>query len=551
MKRREFLGAALGLAAGGISACGSNRSHLPLPPGELAGAGFARGHRLNHALNIPPVSETRQAPVLIVGAGIAGLSAGWKLQRAGLRDFLITELEDQVGGNSRYGENTVSRYPLGAHYLPLPGSEARAVRELLADLGVLQGDPLAAAPNYDERYLCATPQERLFLRGSWHEGLMPAANAGSGELQKIERFQQIIETLRKRRDRRGRRAFAIPMEYSSRTPDLLALDRITLAQWLRQEGLDCPALRWYLNYTSRDDFGAGIDAVSAWAGLHYFACRDGAAANAAGDTVLTAPEGNGWIVRGLEERLRPHLLSGAMATALRESSRNGRTAVEVDYFLPRENRSLRIVAEQVIWAGPLFVLNHVWRTAPDSIRRAAGAFDYAPWMVANLTLSEAPHTRAGAPLAWDNVLHAGPGLGYVVATHQQMRVRPGPTVITYYHAFDQGSARATRQKMLAEPRATWAAEILRELGKPHPELPEITQRLDVFLHGHAMIKPLPGVIWGAARQQLSQLNHPRLRLAHTDLSGMSLFEEANYRGVLAAEQTLQALGLRHASSLQV
>ena len=34
--------------------------------------------------------------------------------------------------------------------------------------------------------------------------------------------------------------------------------------------------------------------------------------------------------------------------------------------------------------------------------------------------------------AWDNVLHDSPGLGYVVATHQQMRMRTGATVFTYY-----------------------------------------------------------------------------------------------------------------------
>ena len=108
--------------------------------------------------NLPEPSETRRVPVAIVGGGIGGLSAGWKLAKAGFKDFLLVELEAEAGGNSRAGRNEVSAYPLAAHYLPLPTCESTAVRELLAELGVLQDDPRAARPRYDERYLCAMPQ---------------------------------------------------------------------------------------------------------------------------------------------------------------------------------------------------------------------------------------------------------------------------------------------------------------------------------------------------------------------------------------------------------
>lgn len=543
MKRREFLASC---AALGVVACTRKKAAPPLPPGELSGSGLARGHalRADSSAHFPAAAETRRIPLLIIGGGIAGLSAGWRMQRAGHHDFLIADLEDRVGGNSRYGENAVSRYPLGAHYLPLPGVEARAVRAMLADFGILQGDPHALRPTYDERYLCATPQERLYRNGTWHEGLMPAP-ADAAELKKIAEFQRRVDQLRHQRDAQGRRAFAIPMEYSSRDPALLALDRMTLGVWLRREGLDCPALRWYLNYASRDDFGTGIDAVSAWAGLHYFCCRDGEAQNASSDIVLTAPEGNGWLVRRLEERLQTHLLCGHVATALRQEKQK----VIVDLWQPAQQRSLRIEAQQIIWAAPLFILSHVWQEAPDTVRRAAQNFDYAPWLLANLTLSEQPHTRAGTPLAWDNVLFNGTGLGYIVANHQQIRVHPAATVITYYHALSHPDSQATRRQLLNRPREAWMQDIFNELAIAHPELREITTRFDVFRHGHAMIRPLPGVLWDnlSPRHALSKsLGH--IHLAHADLSGMSLFEEANYRGVKAAEQVLGLSG-RESSSL--
>jgi len=63
-----------------------------------------------------------------------------------------------------------------------------------------------------------------------------------------------------------------------------------------------------------------------------------------------------------------------------------------------------------------------------------------------------------------------------------------------------------------------------------------------------MARPLPGLIWGEARQRFA-VDSERLRFAHADVSGFSLFEEAQYRGVLAAERTLHRLGVRFTSSL--
>lgn len=138
MDRREFLASTLA-AAGAATLAGCATPAPPLPPGELYGASLDLGHRLREP-NFPPPAETRRLPVAIVGAGIGGLSAGWKLAKAGFSDFQMIELEAEAGGNSRAGSNAVSAYPWGAHYLPLPTREASAVRELLAELGVLQGD---------------------------------------------------------------------------------------------------------------------------------------------------------------------------------------------------------------------------------------------------------------------------------------------------------------------------------------------------------------------------------------------------------------------------
>jgi monoamine oxidase len=539
MKRREFLTAA---ACAPLLAC-AGRSDLPLPPGELQGSGLATGHRLEKRAFAAP-AEVRSIAVLVIGAGIAGLSAGWKLQDAGFGDFLVAEMESEPGGNSRYGENAVSAYPFGGHYLPLPTRESTAVRELLADLGALQGNARAARPVYDELLLCHTPQERLYKDGFWQDGLMPRLGVGAAERAQMARFQDHMAELKEARDSHGRRAFALPVALSSREAKWRDLDRITMRAWLLAAGYDSAHLHWYVNYACRDDYGTDYSATSAWAGLHYFSCRTGAAANAAADTVLTAPSGNGWIVKALAGRLGPRLIPGATVFRLAQ----GRQGIEADVWLAAENRALRIKAERVIWGSPLFLLPHVAVALPPAIASTAGAGSYAPWLVANLTLDELPADGAGASLAWDNVLYGSAGLGYVVATHQRLQIKPGPTVLTYYRALAGMEPQAARKKLLGASREEWASGILAELGRAHADLPRLTRRLDVFRHGHAMIRPLPGVITAAGRAALAQ-GWGRVQFAHADVSGLSLFEEANYQGVRAAEAVLRQLGVRHRTSL--
>ena len=497
----------------------------------------ALGHQLREG-GFPAPAETRRVGILIVGGGISGLSAAWRLAHAGVEDFLVLDMESEAGGNSRAGQSSLVAYPWGAHYLPLPTREAVHVRQLLAELGVLQGDPAAAKPLYDERFLCATPQERVYRHGLWEEGLLPHRGFDAAEREQQKRFHERMEELKQARGSDGRRLFAIPMELSSRDPQWLALDRMPFSQWLNDNGFTAPSLHWLANYATRDDYGTAHTQTSAWAGLHYFACRNGEAANAAGDAVLTQPDGNAWLMRGLAAKAEGRILTGAMACRIEE----GKGSVAVDVLLGA--KTVRFEARQLIWAAPAFVLPRVWPAMPGELKAAALAGDYAPWLIANLHLADFPEERHGAPLAWDNVFYDSPGLGYVVATHQLIRRRLSGTVFTYYRALHELTPADGRRLLLETPRETWAEGILAELEKVHPDIRKLTTRLDVFRHGHAMRRPLPGSLWHGQRQKMADFQTPRIKLAHADLSGFSLFEEAQYRGVVAAERVLASSGMR-------
>ena len=71
-----------------------------------------------------PLPATR-VPLVIVGGGIAGLSAAWRLQQRGFRDFVLLEMEREAGGNARSGQQRRHRVSLGRALRAGPGRTRR------------------------------------------------------------------------------------------------------------------------------------------------------------------------------------------------------------------------------------------------------------------------------------------------------------------------------------------------------------------------------------------------------------------------------------------
>lgn len=537
VRRRSLLrglGAAAGLAPlAWLSGC------EPRPTDRYAGgwigADVARGHALRDrqpASGGAPVM--RRADVVIVGGGIAGLACARALRRRGIDEVHVLELEDTAGGNSRGHAMNGMACPLGAHYLPVPDGRDTALVELLAELGLCRQE--AGRWVYDERHLCHSPQERLYLGegddGQWHEGLLPPAEAlpaaeRAAATAAYRRFAELVAS----QVHAGR--FSIPTAKSTWSDDLAALDALPFAAWLDAQGLQAPALRWYLDYCCRDDYGAGIARVSAWAGLHYFASRHGfqAPGDHAPDAdggILTWPEGNAWLARRLAEPLADRLHAGRSVWKVDEQ----RDSVTVDAWDTSERRQERWTARHVVLATPLFLSTRLITRPITALQSAVKQLQPAPWLVANLQLGAALNDPPGAPPSWDNVVYGSRALGYVDAMHQSTRPHPGPTVLSAYWALGGDTAeqaRGHRRDLLELPWTTWAERVTAELAPAHPDLRDKIERIDLMRYGHAMSVPVPGLRGSAALRAL-QSPQGRLSLAHADLSAYSIFEEAFFHG---------------------
>ncbi len=527
----------------GAGACGRSRSELPDHSvslegieGEIVGPSMEAGHLLRSGGAGLPASppEVQELDTLIVGGGIAGLTAGWRLNGEGHGDFKLLELENEVGGKSRSGRSSISPYPWGAHYLPVPSRESAIVRKILEEMGLVIGRDADGEPIYDPRHLCHAPQERLFVGNRWQPGVSLRSVAEPEDAAELAAFESRLRELRDFRDEQGRRAFALPMELSSRDPGLLALDRISMAEYLDAEGWTSPRIRWYLDYCCRDDYGCSLDETSAWAGWHYFCARP------EDSEVLTWPEGNGRLVDFLRRALGNRIETSTLVYRVR-SAGDGGERVSVDTLNLKTQVTTRFRCRRLIYALPRFTAPYVIEGFDRSLSRS---FTYAPWLVANLTVDgrRRPSQNQGyfsSQTAWDNVLYDSRSLGYVVATHQNLSAYPGATVLTYYLPFvdlDPVSARTRLQQ------ASWselAASVLGDLAQAHPDLVKRVDRIDLMRWGHAMIRPVPGFIWGSDRRHDGlEEKFPGILFAHSDMSGLSLFEEASYRGAVAADRVL-------------
>jgi protoporphyrinogen oxidase len=528
--RREILTALLGSSVLG-QGCGRRARSVP---GSIVGARMELGHRLLDA-SVERVGAARErVAVLIVGAGPSGLAAARRLERAGVRDFRVLELETRVGGTSASGRDGVVAYPWGAHYVPLPGPEQPELIAVLEELGALSSGPAGQVVAAETARVRA-PEERLFLDGRWIEGLFPSSRASEQDHAELRRFNGEIQRLAAFRDARGRPAFALPMRRCSDAAELVAFDRLSAKAWLSERGYRSKLLLWYVEYACRDDYGASLERTSAWAMLFYF-CARMAGASAETAPFLTWPEGNGRVVDHLARKVGERLKLSHLVTDIAP----GPDGVDVVAYDASRRAAVRYVADDVIVAAPKFVAHRLVRPLRERAREATADFHYAPWLVANLHLKGRPRCD-GFPFAWDNVLFDSPALGYVVATHQAL-ADFGPTVWTYYRPFWEQPDKSARELLRALDHATAVDAVLTDLGRAHHGLEALVERVDVVLWGHGMVTPVPGFIWGAARARAAE-PVGRVVFAHSDTSGLALLEEAFDRGVQAAEAVLRVRGV--------
>ncbi|ARS38780.1 FAD-dependent oxidoreductase [Sphingobacteriaceae bacterium GW460-11-11-14-LB5] len=536
LKRRAFL-LRIGLITGGIflNSCYKKiRSTKYNIKGTLQGPNAKAGHILRDKIKLAPSSKTRKVKTLIIGGGISGLSAGRWLKKNGETDFEILELENHTGGNSYFGTNNISSYPLGAHYITVANNDDHLLIDFLQEINVITHFE-NELPYYNDYYLTFDPEERLLINGEWQEGLVPDFGVPASDKEQIKRFLLEVDQLKNTKGNDGKFLFNIPLSSSSSDPNYRKLDKISFQAYLEEKGYDSKYLLWYLNYACKDDYGQKTDKISAWAGLHYFASRRGKAANAEQNAIITWPEGNGWIMKQLASQLKDHIKTSTLCYGLK-SLANGDITVSI--FNMQANITEEITAAKIILCAPQFVNNRLLQNFNRHINYQS--FSYSPWLIANITINELPESK-GINLCWDNVAYNTASVGYVNSAQQHLKLTENKKVITYYLPLCDFEPAIARLAAYTRSYEQWLDIVVPELEMIHPGITAAIENIDFWVWGHGMIAPTTDFVWS---ENLAKARAPidhKIFFAHSDLSGVSIFEEAFHQGVNAAKQVLNVI----------
>lgn len=502
---------------------------LALVKGKMINSGADKGHLLRTDFTRHS-DETIETETLIVGAGISALSAARYFSRNGHNNYVVIEMSDEVGGNSIGGKNSISAYPWAAHYLPLPNANQPEMLQFLEECKVIKGYE-NNLPVYNEYHLCFEQEEQIFMHGTWHKGLIPESILKPNEKKEIRAFMNAMNKFKMAIGTDGKEAFCIPVEQSSKDKQYTDLDAITMKHWLEQQGWKSEYLNWYVNYCCLDDFGIPADKASAWAGIHYFASRKGKAANAESHQMLTWPEGNYFLVKHLKAACIGKIRKNAMAFSVKAIE----TGYETLVLDTLTDKTTLYRSKQVLMSTPQFIASKILKGNLKMKDEFYQSFNYYPWLVANLTVKTNAFLNE---LAWDNVFYGSQSLGYVNARHQETTYKCTNTVITYYLPLQGESGKAARKKAYELNHETCVELVLSELEKAHKDIRSLIQEIDVKIWGHGMIAPVPGFISSDPTKHLNESTPESIQFAHTDLSGISIFEEAYYRGIKAAQSLM-------------
>ena len=546
--RRDILKSFLGLPIA-LTACKTDYANTEIT-GEIVGASNNIGHILRESRAWEkPREVSNEIGVAIIGGGIAGLSAAWKLKKEGYEDFQLLELERRLGGTSASGsanlENTAFKqvekdgqyaYPWGAHYLPVPFRENEDLVELLDEMDLIESREENGNLVIPEQFLTRDPEERVFYKGRWYEGLYLHAGESKEEETQYAHFEKLISYWTGWKDTSGKRAFAVPVANCSNDSEVTDLDSISFAKWLQLNGLNSERLLWYCDYACRDDYGLRLEQTSAWAGLFYF-CSRVRHPGIESQPFITFPEGNGRFVRHMANAITGKASRSKIVVEIIP----GESSVEVVSLNTQTKQIESLRAKKVIFSAPLFTAKYLIQGFEENRPFDSGKFQHNSWFVANLFLKDRPKNRfeRDFPLSWDNVLYESKSLGYVTSTHQK-GIDYGPTILTYYYPMAEKELRTGMTKLLALDWKELADICLTDLSQAHPDIRQLTERIDIMRWGHAMISPQTGFVWGGEREKATK-PFRNIHFAHSDMSGIAIFEEAFYHGVAAAKNISQGL----------
>ena len=463
--------------------------------------------------------------IVICGSGISALSCAWKLVISGFKGKIIMLSGPEKYGNSSGNMINNEIYPTGAHYLPLQNIESKHTREMLKFFNIIEKDEYSEKPYYNSKYLVFSPMERVLINDEWQEGLYKQS-------EDSHRFFSYIKSLKNQIGSDNKKLFSIPIAHHSKDTD--DLDKLSFKQWLDKNNYMDKSLLAHLNYCCKDDYGTTIEQTSAWAGVHYFAARTGKCSNFNHETIMTWKEGNYFLANQLFNFIKDKI-TFINASCYKIDKSDMWNILATDGL----NNNYQIKTNRVCLAMPLFVANKLFN---QSIIDKTLISPYSSWIVANILFKSLPkELYNGIGLAYDNVVEKSDKLGYVFGSNQSLDISRDNKVITSYTSINLGDPKKVREYLSIISKHELKELVLHDLKVSYgTQIFNLIEKIDIHIRGHAMCYPEPGFLnrINYLNNKLIKLEQDNLFFSHSDLSSISIFEEASWHGISVAHKIL-------------
>ena len=566
-------------------------------------------HRLRDRASLPAfdrVESIEDHDLVIVGTGIAGLGAALEYSKRRVigRTCLMLDNHPMFGGEAKENEFDVS----GVRLIGPQGSNSFFTPDMVSD---------PAGASGDSRYYAelGVPREFRFREAVAADKPLRYGRDNYEHLVRgLERHTSLGHFFRSSQSAEGtwaidmweRRLAATPLseaarktllqwyasgatrQFASDEQAVRALDIMSYQEFLERELHMGPEAARYADLFLASACGLGSDAVSAY--VAYKLPMPGLTEPIPPDLRRASfPGGNSGFVRFFIKRLIPGAITGTDSSEdiitgrikldaldrtdqpLRVRLRSTVLSVEhegdpassgtVRIVYTRQGRLYGIRARAVIMATGGWMNRYVVRDMPPEYREAYGQFVHAPFLVANVALTNWRFLyRLGISAAiWDR----GEGdFGFTCNIRNPMQVgsyRPPldpelPTILTFYTPFhDPGlpmrvQTTRGRAELLNTTYPEFERKIYAQMMKLFAASGFNPQRdvagLILNRWGHAFSVPFPGFFGGAlgsAPRDIIRNRHGRIAFAHSELAGWQHWGTAADEGRRAFNQLADAI----------
>jgi len=451
-----------------------------------------------------PKGEKLSTKTLIVGGGIAGLSAAWQLKG---QDFLLCELSDRLGGSSGSATFGKEKFCQGAHYdLPYPDYFGERVPQFFESLGIMQFNTLNHNWEFTDQQFMIAPEDesRSLVRSVFRDSVLPTDKGLPMFLEKLRPFS-------------GKLKLPTPEIPKS----LHHFNKISFYDWLRDEVRPHPKLLEGMDYHMMDDFGGTCAEVSALAGLYYYGSRAFFNEDA---EIFSPPEGNFYFVEKIAQQLPPEQLKTQHLISRISPEKQGFSIQALDL---QTQQQLHIHADRVVYAGHKHALKFVMPEVASTFSHNR----YVPWMVLNFVAKADTKLPVGY---WQSEMVGMERafLGFVDSDAQHTAKQH--RVLTAYYCFKPGE-REMMVELEKDPRGV-AIKTLGYLARffniRYSDLAEGIAHCFIKTMGHAMPLPAPNFLLNNANEGRT---FPNLTFAGVDNGRLPLLFEAADSGLTAVD----------------